>query len=421
MLPLQPDLNSLGRTMNSCVTFASSFICLGVLSLVVSGSACVIQATDGGGRDGGAGGGTAVGVAGGGGVGGGGVDGGSGDPDGLPDPVVTGHVLRVCAVGCDYTLPSLALAAAVDGDTIEIHSGDYVDCAFITRNNLVLRGVLSDQGLRPKIHSKVCDRKGIFVVQSEAVLIENLELSDAIDPTTTDENWACIRLDSLATARDLKVRNCWLHDADNGLLGNNISTAPNTVVVETSLLEQLGRAGYAHGLYLGAAVDLFVLRDSVVRSNRLDGHLVKSRAKRTVVECSTVAALEGLSSFGIDLPQGGNATLRGNVIQAGTRVSNSGNLMVNFAQENGDNAPHRLLLTDNVFINDFRNQGRINIARPADTSGWANNTYAGTGGSLLLVNYTGSAVFTNFDSRAAAGFPAYDMTIASLPGPSPCH
>lgn len=216
------------------------------------------------------------------------------------------------------------------------------------------------------------------------------------------------------------MRNCWLHDADNGLLGNNISTAPNVVVMEDSLFERLGRDGYAHGMYVGTAVDLFVLRNSVVRSNRSDGHLVKSRALKNIIECNSIASLEGVSSYGIDLPQGGDATLRDNVLQAGPRLSNSGNFMVNFAEENGNNAPHKLVLTNNKFINDHAAQGKVNLALGADTSGWSGNLYVGVGGAPLLVNYVGPTSFTGFATRAAAGLPNYDMTMATLPTAPRC-
>lgn len=382
-------------------------------------------ASTGGGAGGGSGGGGAVGGGGGGGVGGGGGAVDAGTDAGTPtvylaDPAVTGHVLRVCPSGCTYTLPSLALAAAVSGDTIEIQYGDYVDCASVTKDNLIIRGLSNASGARPKVHSKVCGRKGIFVIGSASVLIENLELYDAVDPTTMDKNWACIRFDSTVGARNLKVRNCWLHDADNGLLGNDISTAPNVLVIEDSLFERLGRDGYAHGMYVGSSVDLFVLRNSVVRSNHSDGHLVKSRALRNIVECNTIASLEGVNSYGVDLPQGGDATLRDNVIEAGPRLSNSGNFMVNFAEENGNNAPHKLVLTNNWLINDHTVQGKVNVALPADTAGWANNHYVGAGGAPNLVNYTGPSAFTGFATRAAASMAAYDMTIASLPAPPHC-
>ena len=97
------------------------------------------------------------------------------------------------------------------------------------------------------------------------------------------------------------------------------------------------RAGFAHGMYLGTSVDLFVIRNSIVRSNHDDGHLVKSRAKQNIIECNTIAGLNGLNSFAIDLPQGGDATVRNNVIEQGPMINNSSNFMINFAEENTSN------------------------------------------------------------------------------------
>ena len=47
--------------------------------------------------------------------------------------------------------------------------------------------------------------------------------------------------------------------------------------------------------------------------------------------------------------------------------------------------------------------------------------FAGTAGSLLLVNATSQAgSFTNFATRAAGGFAEFDGGMGSLPAPSPC-
>ena len=339
----------------------------------------------------------------------------------LEDPTLTGDVLKVCPSGCAYSLPSQALAAATDGSLIEISYGNYFDCGYVRKNNVVIRGISDNVGRRPRIHSKVCGRKAILVVQGSHVLIENLEFSDAIDAGGVDANWAGVRLDSTATAYNLKIRNCHFHDSDNGVLGNNGSFEDNRLVIEDSLFENLGRDGYAHGIYIGSGVNLFVLRNSIVRSNRNDGHLVKSRAETNIIECNSIVGLEGVSSYAVDLPDGGDTTIQSNVIHAGTKVSNSGNFIVQFAAENGKNAPHRLQLLDNYVVNDFRNQGHIKInVADIDVSGWADNTYVGVGDGLKYTGMSPSMSFTKFSSRAQAGLPNYDGTMASLPSPPLC-
>ncbi len=338
----------------------------------------------------------------------------------LADPVVTGHTLDVCASGCAYALPSQAIAAAIDGDTLLIQPGDYVDCAFLGKNNIILRGVLTANGDRPKIHSKTCGRKGIFVISGANTLLENLELYGAQDTGFGDNNWAGVRFESVVSARNLIIRNCYIHHNDDGLLGNNTSSGSNVVLIESSIFQNNGRAGYAHGMYLGTAVTLFVLRNSKVFSNIDDSLLVKSRAQSSIVECSTVAALNGLSSWALDFPQGGQVTVRHNVIEQGPNTANGNNYFLRFAEENTNNAPHKISLSNNYFVNDFSARGQINLSVAADTSGWLQNTFAGNGGSLATPGYTGVDSFTNFNSRAAAGLTNYTGSLMDLPAQEHC-
>ncbi len=403
-----------------------SFVVVLAVVLVSCGSNSPGDGGTGGGS-GGSGGGSATGggatsgggtATGGGSTTGGGsaTGGGSGHDAGyLADPTVTGHVLDVCPSGCTYSKPSLAFAAAVDGDTIQVGAGDYTDCGTLTANNVIVRGVSDGSGNKPRMGGQTCGRKAIIIVKGNNTLIENLELHDSVDPTTDDENWACVRMDE-PNAYNLKLRDCWLHDADDGFLGTNQAPAHNTVVFENTRFEKLGRAGYAHGMYLGTAVDVFVLRTSVVRDNHDDGHLVKSRAKQNIIECNTIASLNGENSYAIDLPQGGNATVRNNVVEQGPNINNGGNFFIQFGEENDNNAPHSLSVSNTKFINDYGNRrGQINVARPATAIvGWSGNTYVGNAEGMEL-DVDAGASFTVFPTRAAANLPAYDGTMNSLP------
>ena len=312
------------------------------------------------------------------------------------------------------------MAASVDGDTIEIQYGDYVDCAFINKNNISIRGILSPGGARPRLHDKVCGRKGILVVQGTNTLVENLELSNAQDTGFGDYNWAGIRFDTLDSARNLKVRNVYFHHDDNGILGNNINPTSNIVEIENSIFEQCGRGGYAHGMYIGTGVTTFNLRNSIVRNNIEDGHLVKTRAINGTIECNVIAALNGASSYAIDIPEGGTYLVRNNVVENGPHINNGGNFLIQFGEEDPNNTPHRLQLNSNYFVNDFGAQGQIAIHPPTDTTGWSTNIFAGNGGSMKLTGYLGIDSFTNFASRAAASLPGFDGTTASLPSAPVC-
>ena len=42
--------------------------------------------------------------------------------------------------GHEFQQPSAAVAAAKDGDTIDIYPGQYFDCASIRQNNIIIEG-----------------------------------------------------------------------------------------------------------------------------------------------------------------------------------------------------------------------------------------------------------------------------------------
>ena len=343
---------------------------------------------------------------------------------GMPDPTVTGHKIQVCPAGCAYNNLSGAMAAVVDGDTIEIAYGDYVDCANIGANNLIIRGISDAQGNKPHFHGKVCARKGILVVTGTNTLIDNLEISNAQDTGFGDYNWAGIRFDTVPGAANLKVRNCYFHDDDDGILGTNQPATQNILDIQNNVFFHCGRAGYAHGMYIGAGITHLILRNNVVSSNIDDGHLVKTRALNGLIECNTIESLNGFNSFAIDIPQGGNYLLRGNTIENGPNIKSSSNFILKFAGENANNSPHKLQLIDNYIVNDYTVAGLMFFMTPTDTTGWSSNTYAGSGGALTFSGSFSSATagdsFKNYPSRAAAALKSFDGTDASLPPHPTC-
>ena len=60
-----------------------------------------------------------------------------------------------------------------------------------------------------------------------------------------------------------------------------------------------------------------VLRRSRVVESVGEGHEVKSRAARTIIENNVIASLTGVDSRQIDLPNGGDIVIRGNVLEKG--------------------------------------------------------------------------------------------------------
>ena len=69
--------------------------------------------------------------------------------------------------------------------------------------------------------------------------------------------------------------------------------------VRNSVFERNGKGGKAHGLYINSG-DALVLRNTAVIASKGQGHSLKSGARRTVVEDSVIAALDGRNSRAID-------------------------------------------------------------------------------------------------------------------------
>lgn len=246
--------------------------------------------------------------------------------------------VRSVGPGQPYAKPCQALAAAQDGDVIEIDAaGNYDgDVCAITRNNLIIRGIHG----RARIDAagQYAWGKGIWVVAGDNITIENIEFSGAKVP---DRNGAGIRLDK----GNLTVRNCVFHHNENGILGGFYGK----VVVEHSEFYDNGYGdGQSHNIYINSGVAEFTLRFSASRRARV-GHLVKSRASANYILYNRLTQEDGSGSYEIDLPNGGLAYVIGNVIQQSDATQNRGMLSYGF-EGLSSAAPSQLYVINNTFV-----------------------------------------------------------------------
>ena len=118
--------------------------------------------------------------------------------------------------------------------------------------------------------------KGIFTIYADNATIDNFELSGAAFDGGTgdgDSNGAGIRHQGM----NLTVKNCYIHDNQDGILGAPLTAGTGTVLIENTEFYNNGAGdGYTHNIYLGdyatATVEYSWSHHSVV------GHLLKSRA-----------------------------------------------------------------------------------------------------------------------------------------------
>jgi hypothetical protein len=244
-----------------------------------------------------------------------------------------------------YKLPSEAAAVAKDGDVVVIDARVYSgDVAVWTQNNLTLRGVGGRAHLRA--WGKAAEGKAIWVIKGTNVTVENIEFSGAQAP---DKDGAGIRLEG----GTLTNRHGLFHDNEMGILTAN--KPDSELLIEGSEFyyntvdyKRYGRLG--HNIYIGEA-RRFTLRNSYIHDASI-GHNVKSRARENYILYNRIMDERGNSSYLVDLPNGGQAFIIGNLFQQSQATDNPA--MIAFAAEHNQSDPKQVLyVVNNTFVNDL--------------------------------------------------------------------
>ncbi len=243
--------------------------------------------------------------------------------------------------GAEFTSLAQAVRQARDGDTIVVLSGEYRgDVAVLQQRKLTIRGL----GRRPVFiaDGKHAEGKAMLVVRNGDILIENIEFRGARVP---DGNGAGIRFER----GRLQVRACAFFDNQNGLLTANFEDAE--LSIEDSEFAQAPpvEGKLHHLLYVGRIASLKVSGSRFHQGHV--GHLLKSRARRTELAYNLlVDGAGGRASYEVDLPNGGDALLIGNVIAQSSSTENP--VVVAYGAEGKAWARSRLRMSHNTLIND---------------------------------------------------------------------
>jgi hypothetical protein len=311
--------------------------------------------------------------------------------------------------GKPYAAPCAAIAAASDGDTIQItagvtYSGDV--CAWST-NNLTLTGVGSGRAVL-NAAGQSSQGKAIWVISGGNTVVENIEFTGA---TVPDNNGAGIR----AQGTNLTIRNCYFHDNQEGILtdGGN-----STILIEFSEFYHNGAGdGFSHNLYIGN-ITKFIFRYNYSHG-AIVGHLLKSRAAENDIYYNRITdETAGTASYEIDLPNGGLSYVVGNLVEKGPNGQNSA--LVTYQEEgaNSGNPSHELFVVNNTMVNDFGRGTFVvvdsSVAVPAIIK---NNIFQGSGtvttqsAAITGNNFAGNALLvspTTYDYHLQSGSPAID-------------
>lgn len=308
-----------------------------------------------------------------------------------------------------YTMPSQVSTLVQDGDTVLIDAGLYEsDVARWQANDLVIKGVNGKAQLFS--NGLVWGGKGIWVIQGDDNIVENIEFAEAACP---DLNGAGIRQEGT----NLTVRHCYFHDNENGILcGVDVNS---DILVEHSVFYNNGHGdGYSHNLYIG---HIHRLTFQYNYSHHADiGHELKSRAEENFILYNRFGEeATGTASRSIDLPNGGLAIILGNVIEQGPLSDNSN--IIGYGMEGTTNTNDTsVYIVHNTIVNNKATGTFVQLQNGTPYCKLVNNIFAGPGTVLTGTPTTldsGSNIVSaisgvGFIDAAGYDFQLHDTSIA---------
>jgi len=180
--------------------------------------------------------------------------------------------------------------------------------------------------------------KGAFVIASDDITIENITCRNIAVP---DQNGACVRFEGT----NLTLRNVTFTDNENGM---HAGTKSGKILIEDSVFERNGKIGRSHGIYVNGGQ--LTIRRSKFLSSKDEGHEIKSRAERTIIENCIVASLEGNDSRLIDAPNGGVVVIRDSLLVEGPNTVNW--QLFSFGPEGAKYETNIFRLEKNIIVTD---------------------------------------------------------------------
>jgi hypothetical protein len=289
-------------------------------------------------------------------------------------------VLVVGTQAGDLTFAQAA-ATAQPGDTVQVQAGTYTnfDVKWYA-DNLTIQAVggpvtLNDDGYT------ISNQKGIFDIIGNNAFVQGITFENAHDFGDDGHNYAGIRDEGSGLTLD----ECTFLNNDDGLLVTPQGNGAGNVLVEYSVFSNNGYGdGYSHNLYVNH-VNSFTLEYSSTTDSYY-GHDVKSRALSTYLLYNFIAdSGSGANDQAalVDLPDGGNCYLIGNVIHKGSSAANGTMIDSNvegYDDSTQENPTQLLEMVNNTVVND-RSSGTDVLVFGSQTMpvNLINNLFAGLG------------------------------------------
>lgn len=245
-------------------------------------------------------------------------------------------------VGPGHTLTRISDAARVarDGDKILIAAGTYRgDVAVWRQKALTIEGVGGPVILTAD--GQIAEGKAIWVIRYGRFTIRGIHFIGARAPSG---NGAGIRFEG----GHLTLTDCTFRDNQMGLLTGNDGKAVLRIRASHFADAPRQQSPLPHLLYVGQ-IARFEATASRFENGHW-GHLIKTRARQTELRNNLIAdGPTGKASYEVDIPNGGEATLIGNIIIQGPGTEN--NALVAYGAEGIKWPSNRLTMTNNTLFN----------------------------------------------------------------------
>ena len=314
--------------------------------------------------------------------------------------------------GQSFTRLSDAISASSDGDLIRIQAGTYTNDFATINKKLTIQGV---GGMAKLVATEQAPNgKGILVTQND-VTLDHVEISGG---RVRDENGAAIRHEN----GSLTLNSVYIHNNENGLLAGD--NANSRITITNSEFAFNGRGdGQTHGLYANKIGNL-TIRGSYFHDASV-GHEIKSRASETLIEGNRIVnGPNGTASYNIDLPNGGRAIVRDNVIEEGPKSENPNT--IHFGGEGTAYSDSSLLVSGNTLVSD-RDGAYLVLNQTGAAATLTKNTIYGYSADRILRGPGSVDGSTTASSRPTVdtrpvdfgSAPASSTTTTSTPAPVP--
>jgi hypothetical protein len=234
------------------------------------------------------------------------------------------------------------------------------------KRNITLRGITVNNK-RPVIRlgavtasNTTLGQALVYIDKSQNITIENIDVDGARTGTgTVGKAGVYIVAGANLTLRNMRVHGFRAYDA-NGIFGADQNSG-TLLLDRVQLYDNGGANGPEHNIYINSSVVDPNFTMKMINSFSTDayyGHLVKSRAQRTILEgnyfkgTTAAAGFPFAESYLVDIPEGGTLIMRNNILVKNASGAGANGIELAFALESALYEPrvHSLLVEHNTFV-----------------------------------------------------------------------